>query len=423
MKISREDEFILSVISPTKNEEVINKLHILLSSELDWDYIFIRSASEGVVPLVYYNTEKYLDFIIPVSTFKNYYHKTLIECEAKHQELEKILESLTNKKIKFMPSKGVVLSNIVYPSPGVRPFADMDFLIQKSDLNKIKEELHRLGYELISPLEEEIDIKCGYGLNFLKKGKIPFCVELHWDIRVYELKKLIRIDIEKMWENAKLVKIRNTEVFIQSPEDLFLHLCFHLGFGHSFKRFLWFCDIAYVIEYYKEIIEWDKIISLSRNTNLQKCIYYSLKLCKDIFQTSVPYQVLRKLDFKDLKCGEIFLKETFLRKDIRRVKMPYYLFVLIYRFWKNQLREYIITTLLLDDFKSIIRLIFYWLFSPVGRLPLVYNFPPKYAIYFYPCHLILTGMLIFLSILRMIGTIGYNYIYEIYKGGENERKK
>ena len=96
--------------------------------------------------------------------------KEFMRCATQMAELDEIKNELNKEKIPYLPLKGSIIRTY-YSDPAMRSMADLDILVHKDDVKKVKDILLKCGYETyISNEHASHD-------NFMKK---PFMeVEVH----------------------------------------------------------------------------------------------------------------------------------------------------------------------------------------------------------------------------------------------------
>ena len=113
------------------------------------------------------------------------------------------------------------------------------------------------------------------------------CIEIHFNI--VEPPFSDRVDVEKLFARAQACFIGGVEVLTLCPEDLLLHLCMHASYHHGFDNgILPLFDIARVVEHYKADLDWEQVLSRSKEWGVGKCVYLALSLAERIAGASVP---------------------------------------------------------------------------------------------------------------------------------------
>lgn len=92
------------------------------------------------------------------------------------------------------------------------------------------------------------------------------------------------------------VTLRNIDVYALEPEDNILYLCRHVArhrFGFGGLRSI--MDIAWVIEYYEDRLDWEAIVTRSELCGWNCSMLLSLVLARRLAGADVPGQVLDRL--------------------------------------------------------------------------------------------------------------------------------
>ncbi|MBC8236182.1 nucleotidyltransferase family protein [bacterium] len=270
------------------DEKKAGKLEQL--STPNWDGVIQQSIRHSITPLLYQRLETLGPSTnIPASVEQKlreiYIHSAARNMRLYH-ELSKVLRILQNDDIPVIVLKGAALAETVYQNIALRPMGDVDLLVKKEDLYRTETALLNLGYVFYK--ENNYHFKQHY------EGEKRIAIEIHWNID--RPSSLFQIDIDGMWERARLAKIANVEVLVLSPEDLILHLCLHVSFHHEFKiglRFL--CDISETIQHYQDEIDWKKLQNTVNEYGIGKFIYCTLLLTKKMLGAEIPDNFLNDL--------------------------------------------------------------------------------------------------------------------------------
>lgn len=172
----------------------------------------------------------------------NKMHKTAIYKTAiQEEEFIQIKKALSKDFVPFLSLKGPLIRKL-YPSPEMRTMADLDIIVQKKDLKKVKNIMMSLGY-VVKQQGGNHDI-------YYKK---PFMnVEIHRNMidKSYELSKYYK----NIWTKAILKDNFSTE-HILSDEDTYLfiiaHSAKHYGAGGTGIRSV--CDIYFYLKAFKNL--------------------------------------------------------------------------------------------------------------------------------------------------------------------------
>jgi len=207
-------------------------------------------------------------------------------------ELEELMNTCSKAGIETILLKGAMMEGI-YPA-GLRPFADIDFLIRQEKLAQVEGILGSLGYRSFS---RELrhgaeDFQCE--AQYLKKGRMSFIVEPHW-ILGSPYPYASRVRIEGLWQRAQEANVASLNTLVLSPEDSILHACLHL-FRHNIGGWLASaCDIAELTHHYEGKLDWEAFLSWVFEFRLCLPVRYSLQRTVQLFHPPVPGFVLSEL--------------------------------------------------------------------------------------------------------------------------------
>lgn len=208
-------------------------------------------------------------------------------------ELKSYLDALASKQIPVILLKGIWLAREVYPNIGMREMGDIDLLFHTDDLPLAADLLMKLGYKPEKPIDFEKEIRKIHHLTpFVKNEFLIF--ELHWNIT--QPGKKFYIDPGHLWNNATESHFDGKPVSLLSIEDFLLHLCAHAVLHHHFSFGLRaICDIAQMLHYCKDKIDWGLFARQAINNNWEKGVWLALDTAKHLVGANVPRSVLETL--------------------------------------------------------------------------------------------------------------------------------
>ncbi|MCK4732459.1 MAG: nucleotidyltransferase family protein, partial [Methanophagales archaeon] len=319
LDLSSGDRLLLYCTRTSMDEAITQKVKGILNDRLDWDYIVETSMRHGISPLLYWNLSRIDDGeYVPaevMTKLRIVYYKNIAWNMLRYDELSKILIAFNDAEIDVIVLKGAFLAETIYKNIGLRPMSDIDILVRREDLQKVKKELVQLGYAgIIYPtkwhekLYTQWQTELKEEIQFNKHDK-NVRIDVHWNVQPPVIP--FQIDINKFWENAQPVKIAGVETLMLAPEDLLQHLCLHLDkhINSGAIPFRWYCDIAEVIRHYEGKINWKYLVQNSKNYGIEEPIYQSLYFVnkylgafvpKDVLETIKTVNVNSNTDFEDI---------------------------------------------------------------------------------------------------------------------------
>jgi len=295
MDKNTEGELLLSCLHQGADSASTSRFAQL--SDQDWDDVIQQSIRHGVTPLLY----QYLKIIspsvqIPIPVLQKLRAMALDHALRNlllYRELSQVLRELQNDSISVIVLKGAYLAEVIYGNTTLRPMHDVDLLVRKTDLSKAEARMRALGY---GPLEDpriEVDYTIHQHLRpLIKPGAVP--IEIHWTIE--HPNSPFDIEVDELWNRARSATIAGVQVLVFDPEDLLLHICLHASFHHKFLFGLRpFCDILEIIRHFQGEIDWQQVQHRARRWGIQKYVYLTLYLARELVRADVPEVVLDSL--------------------------------------------------------------------------------------------------------------------------------
>lgn len=185
-------------------------------------------------------------------------------------EAKKISLLLQQEKIEVLYLKGLPLALTVYPDSGMRPMADIDILIRKSDRQKVKGILAEAGYEdITSAYRKKIDMDA----VFSSRSKI--CLDLHWEVFQFERFKGLILLTQDFWKRQIDFPIDGVSARTLCPEDQVLCTALHWGLFDFLQGNKGAMDIYYLNQRYS--LDWEAVVKSAKSANLRIPLYYCLR--------------------------------------------------------------------------------------------------------------------------------------------------
>ncbi|HZE99695.1 MAG TPA: nucleotidyltransferase family protein, partial [Planctomycetota bacterium] len=176
-------------------------------------------------------------------------------------------------RVEALPLKGLHLAHRVYPTPSLRDMGDLDLLVRRSNLREADVVLRGLGYVP----DHDFDRVDGGSLNaveYWREGSMP--VHLHWHVTNGSLPNfMFRIDLDEIWRDARDGAL--------ASHHLIVTLCEH-ALKHSYSALILLTDI----ELASRGADWDAIADVARRWGLDRAVYYSLVLLREVMGVPSP---------------------------------------------------------------------------------------------------------------------------------------
>ncbi len=266
--------------------------------DLDWEALPDAIRAAGLEPLIYHIARDQ-DLLPPLVKqeirlryFQNARRNWLL-----FRELEDVLRRLTAESVPVILLKGAALAEAIYGNAAVRPMGDMDLLVRREDVPATLRVLAALGYET-GHAETRSGDTITYENEVLlsKQGHAEAPIEVHWslfDSPYYQH----ALSMDWFWQTALPARIRNVSTLVLGPEAQLLHLCGHLLLHHGGggSRLLWLHDVAEVITFYGEQLDWDEVLAQAQACDLVLPVQQILTRVNEEWHALIPPAVLEQL--------------------------------------------------------------------------------------------------------------------------------
>ncbi len=230
----------------------------LLSAEFDTDYFLELCKVHHTLPMAYRNMKAISATGEATATLlkrlKTFYKQSLMKNMMLFEECKKLIVEFEAAGVKAIVNQGMALIATIYSDDiALRPMMDMDFLLRKSDLDKAKEVLLRLGFRMHRAEKEAFAREFETSLEFMKKMKgfslLPLTVELHYwdDYKNDPIGSTYDFDVDGIFSRVLTIDFDGVRARILSREDFLVHHIFHMALSHQFTRQIWFDDIAQIL--------------------------------------------------------------------------------------------------------------------------------------------------------------------------------
>ena len=293
-----ENDLLLACATTFGGHEKVARISALMQKSVDWPYLIRTARRHGVMPLLYWNLNKIHFETVPEDILKelcNEYRVNMIRSVFLTAKLFSLVDLFQANGISAIPYKGPTLSVLAYGDFCLRHFNDLDLIIRKQDVLKVKELLLSNGYRpeyALLPDQEiaYLEHECEY--NFFDDHR-KILVELHWDI----VQKYFscHFDVNKVWDILKPVSLLDRQVMTLPPEQLLLILCLHNGAKHQWEMLGWIADIAQLISIHKNM-DWEEVMKQAAESSIERILFLGLYLAKDMLGAEVPDEINRKLE-------------------------------------------------------------------------------------------------------------------------------
>jgi putative nucleotidyltransferase-like protein len=265
----------------------------------DWTDAALIAQDHGVLPLLSVALRgAQLTSAVPASDLRHI--QTLaaamaLKSTALLRVLAEIETAMEARGLRPLVLKGPALALMLYPSPGLRPFNDLDILCQPRNLEAAGHALRELGFEARDQGSREQE---GFHTVYQSASRSAL-VELHSDLLQLGVPTRCASDL---WTSPDEFQLGGVRCHTLQAEFQVLHLCVHLH-THGYGRLIWFKDLDLLLRRFGDAIDWPFVDRLARDEGTALSVRHTLTTLGKLLGTPIPPGALRGLSFDPV--GEI----------------------------------------------------------------------------------------------------------------------
>lgn len=279
----------------------------LLQREIDWAALLQMALRHRVAPLLYRSLHTPGLAGMPETIQAELKARIQVDVQGNlflTGKLLHLLDLFRQQEIAVIPYKGPVLAMLAYGDLALRPFRDIDLLIDEQDIERAVALLTAQGYQIIRPeglaraskksqpfqvRQRMLNSAWAYQL-VLSHPHTQVTVELHWRVTP---RYIFPADTEPFWANLQPVSVSGVTLHSFAVEPLLWFLCVH-GSKHCWTRLNWICDLAELLRACPDL-DWGQVIGQAGKLNIERQVYLGLHLANLLLDTPLPSEVEAKI--------------------------------------------------------------------------------------------------------------------------------
>lgn len=292
-----EIQLLVNLARKKVSETQISESKTIIEAGIDWDFLLAAAVFHGVFPTFFKHLKQNFSEFIPTKCFRmmtghnEKVRMSNLALVGTFMQYHRLLEKNNIKSITF---KGPSVAIALYDDLLMREFSDVDVLVSPSDAKAAQNLLFETGYKPVPDREPELgrdfysselflEFECEN--SFAKQNPIGL-IDLHWHIQPQHV---LPISFEEIWQHSTDLEMERRTV---RTLDLNLHLILlavHAS-RHFWKRLLWICDIAEILDSKGNTeIDWDIVKVLAAKLNVTPMVVLALNLAREVFGCKIPY--------------------------------------------------------------------------------------------------------------------------------------
>jgi hypothetical protein len=259
--------------------------------DLDWEKFVAAAEHHGVLPIA---AQRVLES--PLASqwefaakeqLRRAFHANLLRSLPLVDEAARIVRTFAEERIPIIPYKGPALAEQLWGNFAVRKCDDLDFLVERQNIDRAGDLLQQLGYARVSPVAKHLRsalLRNASEEQFQNRDS-GLLLELQWSPapRVFA----IRYDAQRIWSRTERISFSDQLALTPSPEDLLMLLSIH-GWKHNWSRLIWLGDIAQLTRLYE--LDWARLFSECKANRNRRLLALPLRMANSIFGMPVPRQ-------------------------------------------------------------------------------------------------------------------------------------
>ena len=289
--LSNEIKLALLCSSVKIDKPDFDRIKHLSAQNIDWEFFKILIIQNRIYPIVYKNL-KFIEESIPVNLMSELKKMVVLTGTSNFIHtvfLQRLVAVFKEKRIFMLPFKGPVLAEQLYKDIILRPFSDLDILVDKSDavqaFNLFKEQDLIAQLDLKKSQFEKYVNDEDHFVFYDFKNKIT--IELHWELSGLYLSNPITVSDLK--EQIITGNINDIDIPCLSSEVLLVYLCIH-GAKHGWCYLEQLCCVAELIKT-DQNLDWRKIKNIASDWKCKNMLLLGMFLIKTLLKVNVPENI------------------------------------------------------------------------------------------------------------------------------------
>ncbi|MGH7647685.1 MAG: nucleotidyltransferase domain-containing protein, partial [Gemmatimonadaceae bacterium] len=252
----------------------------------DWNDVIGAAGRHAVLPLLHSALSAAAPIVQPplppaaMAELKHQFDANALRNIALARHLAELGERLAANGIAFMPIKGPSLAVAAYGDLSLRQFGDLDLVIHRRDLDRVRTMLRDDGYVPISVVPDSLDqiiLGADYHLA-LQHETSGVALEIHWALGRRGFGSLRREDWA--WTNTTTVSLLGRSLPALDASALIVYLCAH-GAKHNWSQLVRVCDVYAAVRSSRDL-DWTAVRNLAASTGVSRMLSVGLGLCETL---------------------------------------------------------------------------------------------------------------------------------------------
>ncbi len=249
----------------------------------------IDIGSQRLIPLLYSKLSENNIHHPMMTSYKGLYRNFWLKNKLLFIAASPVIQELYEQDIEALMLKGTGIILGCDIKPPVRPMSDVDFMVPKEKVRTAVKILHKLGWQPKQDYPSDTDLLHAYSFQNGKGQSI----DLHWHSLDIDLTVL---HTAGYWERSRPSHLNEVPVKIMGVTDQLVHTCVHGIRWNRVPPIRWIADAFMLFESSDADIDWDHIITISKELKVSISMCQGLSYLQSEFNLPVPDTVLQVLE-------------------------------------------------------------------------------------------------------------------------------
>ncbi len=335
--VNIELKFVITCCKIAIGESINIPLDFFLGQkDMDWKKVGHLSKLHCIRPLFLKGLESIeRKELIPVEILrklKKVVRQITLRNLLNQQELLPLLRNLDKDKIRAVPYKGNVLSQLLYGEPFLRESSDIDLFIFRKDFFRLKDFFKAknvLPEYNLSPKAEHwlLKINCEFNYGYSNKAGYRFHIEPHH--KSSHALEGIDLFLEDLESQIIKQEFQGQMISCFNKTASLLLIILNHGITERWERLKYLIDLHQFIQRFQEEVDWKWLDNQLKKYDLEKTFYSGLYIVMSLFETSIPHRFEEQL--KDRKIKQLAVERLDFLNDFEKVNLKSELKTLRYR--------------------------------------------------------------------------------------------
>jgi hypothetical protein len=261
LQLQPEEQFLLLAADIDPDAAVYARMDALIPTIRNWETFATMAVGRCAAPLLTAKLGRLEQVgLIPEKVLRDLRQaslRTLSRNMLLTEYFRQVNKAFGAAGIPLIALKGAMLSEWLYGDINLRQFSDLDLLVPVEKGLESLDILQSMGFKPID-LRMSDFIKENNGIvHYPPMIKNGVSVEIH--IRLHSQAEHYQVDLPGIWKRAIPLKLHGVDALGLCPEDLLLHLCFHLDkhFRSGEFQFTSLYDLVNMLNHKSGSIDWE----------------------------------------------------------------------------------------------------------------------------------------------------------------------